>query len=164
MPVSIQAQHLKDPEVISLYSNLMKGILHHYQCVDNLSAVKSIIEHLRKSCVLTLCRKHKKKAYWGYKTFGTDVSLNWMGKTFSLPSKSENRNAPKTFFTNQIDDFCLHRITNAYTFRIRKARLSFVSYSKFNCSNKDIEAYRDKKLARKIFMEGTTIVFNRKKV
>ena len=164
MPVSITAQHLSDPEVISLYSNIMRGILRYYQCADNLSAVKSILEHLRKSCVLTLCRKHKKKTNWGYKTFGNNVSLNWMDKTFALPSRSEIRNAPQTFFTNQIDGFCLDKITNAYAFRNRKAELFFASCSVLNCTNTDIEIHHIKRLARKTTIDGTTTILNRKGV
>lgn len=61
MPTSIVAQQLSDSEVILMYSSIMRGIMNYYQCVDNLSGVKSIVEHVRKSCILTLCRKHKKK-------------------------------------------------------------------------------------------------------
>jgi Type II intron maturase/Reverse transcriptase (RNA-dependent DNA polymerase) len=75
MPVSVMAQHLSDPEIITMYSSIMRGILNYYQCAENFSGIKSIVEHLRKSCLLTLCRKHKKKMNWGYKNFGINVSI-----------------------------------------------------------------------------------------
>lgn len=75
MPASIMAQHLSDLEIITMYCKIMRSVLNYYQCVDNLSGIKSIVGHLRKSCLLTLCRKHKKKMSWGYKNFGINVSV-----------------------------------------------------------------------------------------
>jgi hypothetical protein len=101
---------------------------------------------------------------WGYKTFGNNVSLNWMDKTFVLPSRSEIRNAPQTFFANQIDGFCLDKITNPHAFRNRKAELFLASCSILNCTNTDIEVHHVKRLACKITSDGITTILNRKGV
>lgn len=164
MPTSIIAQQLSDPEVILMYSSIMRGILNYYQCADNFSGVKSIIEHLRKSCILTLCRKHKKKANWGYKTFGPNVSMNWMGRQFALPSRAEIRNAPITFSVNNAVGFDLDKIAKAYAFRNRKAELFFASCSVLNCDNTDIEIHHVKRLFRKVTHDGNTTILNRKGV
>lgn len=43
-----------DFEIIKVYSELIYGLLYYYRAVDNFRNVKSLIFHLRKSCILTL--------------------------------------------------------------------------------------------------------------
>lgn len=49
-----------DAEIIEIYSIIMYGLLFYYQAADNFIKIKNILFHLRKSCVLTLARKHNK--------------------------------------------------------------------------------------------------------
>ena len=51
----------------------MCGLLSYYRATDNLSDVKVMLTHLRKSCIFTLARKHNKNKVWIYKNYGIDV-------------------------------------------------------------------------------------------
>jgi hypothetical protein len=64
-----------DFEIIKVYSELIYGLLYYYRAVDNFRNVKSLIFHLRKSCILTLSRKHKKSLSWVYERYGEDISI-----------------------------------------------------------------------------------------
>jgi uncharacterized protein YutD len=54
-------QMLNDGEIIICYAQIMYGLMNYYRPADNLSKLKGLIEGLRRSCALTLARKHKKK-------------------------------------------------------------------------------------------------------
>lgn len=43
--------------------------------MDNFSKVKSLVQLLRKSCILTLANKHKKSVPWVYTVYGRDVGV-----------------------------------------------------------------------------------------
>ena len=53
----------------------MYGMINYYRIADNFYSVKSLIEGLRKSCVLTLARKHKKRPKWVYGVYGYNISI-----------------------------------------------------------------------------------------
>jgi hypothetical protein len=49
-----------DTEIVRLYNSVIAGILGWYSGAGNFSKVKGLAMLMRKSCVLTLCQKHKK--------------------------------------------------------------------------------------------------------
>lgn len=53
--------YLDDGEIIEAYATVMSGLTDYYRPADNFSSVKGLIEGLRRSCALTLARKHKKQ-------------------------------------------------------------------------------------------------------
>lgn len=82
--------NLSDPEIIMCFGSLMRGIINYYRPADNLSRVKGLVEGLRKSCVLTLARKHKKNAYWAYGEYGDNVEIRLTSdRTVSLPTTED---------------------------------------------------------------------------
>jgi len=91
-----------DAEIIRAYSALMLGLLFYYRAADNFSKVKSIVAHLRKSCIFTLARKHKKGKAWAYEVYGDDVRLE-IGENSSveLPSRDYVSRLSKKFLINE---------------------------------------------------------------
>ena len=76
----------------------MYGIINYYRVADNFYRVKSLIEGLRKSCVLTLARKHKKRPKWVYGVYGDNISITLtQGGEISLPTM-ESVGKPKPKF------------------------------------------------------------------
>lgn len=55
---------LDDEVIISLYSYYARTFLIWFRCCDNFAKIKTIIEYIRQSCILTLCRKHNKSRDW----------------------------------------------------------------------------------------------------
>jgi len=49
-----------DVDIIKTYSQIIQGLINYYRAADNFSSVKGVAEALRRSCALTLSRKHKK--------------------------------------------------------------------------------------------------------
>lgn len=64
-----------DSVVVVYINSLIFSILNWYSGVDNFSKVKSLVQLLRKSCILTLANKHKKSVSWVYTVFGRDVGV-----------------------------------------------------------------------------------------
>lgn len=77
---------LNDGEIICKYSEVMYSFLEYYSPADNFSSVKSLVEYLRKSCILTLAMRHKKTKSWAYKTYGLDCHTTIGDKYFELPT------------------------------------------------------------------------------
>lgn len=57
---NISITQASDPEIINCYSSLIRGLLNYYSPADNFAKVKSVTAALRKGCLFTLARKHKK--------------------------------------------------------------------------------------------------------
>lgn len=74
----------EDFSLIEIYSSLMFVYYYWYYYCKNKLALKKLIYLLRKSCFLTLSRKHNKHKFWSYKIF-----------TFSILTKK------KCFFLNR---------------------------------------------------------------
>lgn len=101
---NIKLSMLDDTEIIILYSAIMYGLLNWYRCADNFPQVKGIIAALRKSCIFTLARKHKKTKVWAYRVFGDDVAINMgKGKKISLPSRQKVTEMGTKFLINTDD-------------------------------------------------------------
>jgi hypothetical protein len=153
-----------DAEIIKAYSAVMYGLLSYYRAADNFSRVKSIITHLRKSCILTLARKHKKRKPWAYQTYGDDVSVKIDGsKIVELPTRSFVSGLSKKFL---MDDptlsYNLTDILNKHSFRLSIGKSYFVRCSVHECANSDIEIHHVKKLNRKMSNSGMLTVLDRK--
>jgi Type II intron maturase len=50
-------------------------MLYWYRFCENLVDLKYVIEILRESCFLTLCRKHNKSKSWVYSTYTSDLII-----------------------------------------------------------------------------------------
>lgn len=93
---------LSDAEIVKAYSAVIYGLLSYYRAADNFNKVKSIISHLRKSCMLTLARKHKKNKAWAFENYGDDVSVKVNDSTVvELPTREFVSRLGKKFL---IDD------------------------------------------------------------
>lgn len=79
--------NFSDVEIISYYTKIMYSMLSYYKYVNNLSNVKSLLERLRKSCILILAYKHKKGFFWSYNIYSEDVKVIYNNETIALPSK-----------------------------------------------------------------------------
>jgi Type II intron maturase len=64
-----------DSVIVVYINSLIFSILSWYSGVDNFSKVKSLVQLLRKSCILTLANKHKKSVSWVYTAYGRDVGV-----------------------------------------------------------------------------------------
>lgn len=65
-----------DSVIVVYINSLIFSILSWYSGADNFSKVKSLVQLLRKSCILTLARKHKKSVPWVHTVYGRDVSVS----------------------------------------------------------------------------------------
>lgn len=153
-----------DAEIIRAYSALMLGLLSYYRAADNLSKVKSLVAHLRKSCIFTLARKHKKNKAWAYETYSDDVKLE-IGENSSvgLPSRDYVSRLSKEFLIDEsLIQFNLTTIFNKYQARLSVGRSYFSRCSVVGCTNTDVQIHHLKKLHRKVDHSGHTSVLNRK--
>ena len=64
-----------DSVIVSYINSLIFSILSWYSGVDNFNKVKSLVQLLRKSCILTLANKHKKSVSWVYTVYGRDIGV-----------------------------------------------------------------------------------------
>lgn len=67
--------HLEDSLIIKSFGYIAYSILFWYKLSTNSSKLRSIVELLRESCFLTLCRKHNKTKNWAYNTYTTDLVI-----------------------------------------------------------------------------------------
>jgi len=73
----------------------VRGLINYYRPADNLVKVKSLVEGIRRSCALTLARKHNKPLLWAYTVYGVDISLE-------LPSGDKVALPTRAFITNMV--------------------------------------------------------------
>ena len=66
---------LTDMSIIRYFGFLAYSFIFWYRYSDNFLRIKYVVEFLRQSCFLTLCRKHNKSKYWAYKVFTSDLVL-----------------------------------------------------------------------------------------
>ena len=89
---------LNDGEIINCYAQTMRGLINYYKPADNLPKVKSLVEGPRRSCALTLARKHKKSSLWVYTTYGSGIELELpSGSKVALPTRAHIRNVAAKF-------------------------------------------------------------------
>lgn len=121
-----QLTQFNDGEIIRKYSEVMHSLLEYYSPADNFSSVKSLVEYLRKSCILTLAMRHKKSKAWAYKTYGLDCHTIIGDKHFELPTIKNVANRKSKFkdsmtlVTNHGLD--ISSMTNKYSLRLSTYR------------------------------------------
>lgn len=64
-----------DSAIVVCINSLISSILSWYSGVDNFNKVKSLVQLLRKNCILTLANKHKKSVLWVQTVYGRDVGV-----------------------------------------------------------------------------------------
>lgn len=109
---------LNDGEIISCYSSVMYGMINYYRVADNFSSVKGLIEGLRKSCVLTLARKHKKRPKWVYGVYGDNISITLpQGGEITLPTMESVGKLEPQFGLGQEAGLDLDKILSKFQYR-----------------------------------------------
>lgn len=153
-----------DAEIIKAYSAIIYGLLSYYRAADNFIQLKSIIAHLRKSCLFTLARKHNKSKSWAYKTYGDDVKFEVAPNSFvELPSRDYVSNLSQKFLMDESPlDFNLTTIFNNYRIRLGAGKSYFSRCAVQDCHCNDIEIHHVKKLHRKVDSSGQVSILNRK--
>ena len=64
---------LNDESIIKIYGYFAYSFLHWYSISNNFYQVKSLVEFLRESCILTLCRKHNKPKSWAFNVYSSSL-------------------------------------------------------------------------------------------
>ena len=96
-----------DNFIIKSFGYFAYIFLNWFRCAYNFSKLKNIIDIIRQSCFLTLCRKHNKNKNWAYNIYTSDLILL---QTFSsnksfFPSKMNLFRMKRKFFFLQKDIF-----------------------------------------------------------
>jgi hypothetical protein len=107
---NVQLLHYEDSKIITIFSNLMWGLLFYYRVVNNFIQLKGIISGLRRSCIKTFVRKYKRTISWVYKTFGFSIYIKKSGKIYRLPSILEVSNMNRKFDIKNICNFDINLI------------------------------------------------------
>jgi len=66
---------LEDLNIIRYYGSFAYDFITWFRCCYNFSKVKILVEFLRKSCLLTLSRKHNKRKSWSHFVYTSDLVL-----------------------------------------------------------------------------------------
>ena len=141
---------LNDGEIISCYSSVMYGIINYYRVADNFYSVKSLIEGLRKSCVLTLARKHKKRPKWVYGVYGDNISITLtQGGDISLPTMGSVGKGLMLFGQGQYVGLEPDKILSKFHSRSTLGAKMFSRCAVQGFENTQIEIHHIRKLARK---------------
>lgn len=79
----------EDSYIIKSFGYLSYSILTWFRCSNNFTKAKILVEFIRQSCFLTLCRKHNKNKSWVYSVYTPDLLLtrNLFGKKSFFPSR-----------------------------------------------------------------------------
>lgn len=153
---------LTDAEIMNCYSSIMYGIINYYKPADNLSDVKGIVEGLRKSCVLTLARKHKKNTYWVYAQYGDDIRVTTIsGKEVTLPTTEQIGKQTTGFQLGKPIGFDLDKLMFMYHRRDHLAGKMFSRCAVLNCTGTHVEIHHVKKLARKVTSDKGVTILNK---
>ncbi len=95
----------EDIEIIKLFGAFSYSMINWFRCSDNFFKVKFLVEIIRQSCFLTLCRKHNKRKTWAYSVYTPNLivkSTIYDNKSF-FPTKKVLFNLKKLFLYNQMD-------------------------------------------------------------
>lgn len=77
-----------DFEIVFHFNLIICGLLNWHSEADNFEKVKSLVQLLRLSCVLTLANKHKKSKNWVYIVYGNKINVSNGGNKIFLISRS----------------------------------------------------------------------------
>lgn len=154
---------LEDWEIIQNHGWLMSGLLEYYRPADNFSTVKSLVELIRRSCSLTLARKHKKTISWVFDIYGENTSTEVRkGFTVSLPSKGSVANKKRGFSIAKLIPFNLEKSLKAMNARTTAGRKFFDRCAVEGCTNQEIEIHPIRKLHRRVDHKGAISVVSSK--
>lgn len=118
--------NLSDPEIIAYYSSIMHGLIQYYRPASNFYKIKSLVEGLRKSCLLTLAIKHKKLYSWAIVFYGPDVSLTIQGREFKLPTISYIANLSQKYLIKEAPNgLDFESLKKRFTKRLNQGGLFF---------------------------------------
>ncbi len=102
---NIKFLNYEDKEIIKYFGSFSYSLINWFHCSDNFSKVKFLVEVLRQSCFLTLCRKHNKRKTWVYSIYTPNLLINpniFENRSF-FPTKKLVITLQKFFLFNQID-------------------------------------------------------------
>lgn len=95
----------EDLEIIKLFGAFSYSLINWFRCCDNFSKVKFLVEIIRQSCFLTLCRKHNKRKTWAYSVYTPNLIVHstiYENKSF-FPTKKILFSLKKFFLYNHVD-------------------------------------------------------------
>lgn len=64
---------LDDKSIIVTFGYFANVLLFWYRCCDDITKIKIVIDILKQSCFLTLCRKHNKNKVWALRVYTSDL-------------------------------------------------------------------------------------------
>nr|YP_009540959.1 maturase [Discoplastis spathirhyncha]AYQ93474.1 maturase [Discoplastis spathirhyncha] len=93
-----------DLYIINYYSYIVYFIVNWFGFSDNFVKVKVLIQYIRQSCFLTLCRKHNKNKTWSYNVYTDNLVLgrNLFINHCKFPDKKKILKLNNKFFFENI--------------------------------------------------------------
>lgn len=90
----------EDVYIVKHFGYLANSFLYWFRICDNFFMVKMLIEYIRQSCFLTLCRKHNKNKSWAYSIYTPNllISRNLYIRQSFFPSRRSLSSMQKRFF------------------------------------------------------------------
>lgn len=64
-----------DLSIIKAFGNFAFSLVYWYRFCKDFYKINYLVEIVRESCLLTLCRKHNKNRNWAYETYSSDLLL-----------------------------------------------------------------------------------------
>lgn len=82
---------MEDVLIIKSFGLLANNFLTWFRCCHNIHKVKALINIIRQSCLLTLCRKHNKSKTWVYSVYTPELFVlrKFSYKNSFFPTKEE---------------------------------------------------------------------------
>lgn len=132
-----------DHDIIENYNFIIYNLLNYYRPSDNYFQIKSLIENMKHSCILTLKTKYKKRLTRAYLTAKKNIKLN------SLSINKKINKMDQKFNSNQTKKIDINEILQKFKFRQSKKNQFFSKCSILKCKNNDIEIHHIRKLEKK---------------
>lgn len=122
----------EDEEIVSFFGAFSYSLLNWFRCADNFSKVKILVELIRQSCFLTICRKHNKRKTWVYSVYTTNLVFNHklQSDVSFFPTKKSVFNMQKSFLNDDINFLCCENFFKNLKSLIYKLRLNILSVKK----------------------------------
>jgi hypothetical protein len=155
-----------DSEIVAHYNSVILGILNWYSGAGNFVKIKGLAQLLRKSCVLTLAKKHKKSMNWVYTVFGSEIVVSNGKKETRLRTRASILNHRNEFNLNtdfySQDHFDVDKMVGRFN-KLNHGIEFFEGCSVTNCSeSENIQVHHIRRLHRKVNNNGHISVVNRK--
>jgi hypothetical protein len=94
-----------DLQIIKYFGYIAFTFLTWYRCCYDFSKLKFLVNIIRQSCFLTLCRKHNKSKSWAYSVYTPDLIIFngfYINKSF-FPSRKFLLKTKRRFFYSKIE-------------------------------------------------------------